>query len=395
MKRWLTLSLLTSVLLLGGCEETAEAPSVVDESDTEPTDDTADLDGEPLESIDDEGAPSGEPVESADEPVESEDTDDGTDLTYGLDHMDLPSADDLPLGEDYIELNNNVPTFTNDELEQVDPYVTFSDLDHLGRVGVADALLDEELMPPEQFERGGLGHVTPSGWNQNQRGDAASDIVPSGWLYNRSHLIGHQMAGEMTDVAENLMAGARHFNEVMIPFENVVANTVEQGIQVRYRVTPVFDGDNLLSHGVVMEGFSLDEDGDLGDTLTFNIFVPNEQDGITFDYTDGTWAVNGAEVSSTEPSDTPPSDNEPEDVPAAAGDSDSALQLINEGTAAALESVNGIGPAYAKRIIAYRDTHGAFKALEAIKNVDGIGDGVYNELRQNQSTTHHSNPDGF
>lgn len=408
MKRWLTLSILTGVLVLSGCEETAEhadTTPIVDDSGTEHMDDADDLHGEPMESIDESGEPSGEPVESADEPAEPDDADNVAesaedeqdhDGTYSLDHMDLPSADDLPLGEDYIELNNNIPIFTNDELEQVEPFFSFAALDDLGRIGVANALLDEELMPPEQTARGSLSHVTPTGWNQNDRGDAVSDIVSGGWLYNRSHLIGHQMAGSDTDVAENLMAGARQFNENMLLFENFVADVVEQGTQVRYRVTPVFDGDNLLSHGVVMEGFSLDDTGDLGDALTFNVFVPNEQDGITFDYRDGSWDVDGtvgdnapapdgAQVPDTEPSDTSSSDDPPapSDTPVSNADSDSALQLINEGSSEALQAVKGIGPAYAERIIDYRETNGAFPTLGAITNVSGIDDVVYEELKQN------------
>lgn len=204
---------------------------------------------------------------------------------------DVPSVSDLPLGLDYVELNNNKPTFTNDELELTEPFMAFEPLDEYGRVGVADALLDEELMPPEQHERGGLSHVTPTGWYQNARGDEVSEMVDGGWLYNRSHLIGHQLGGDETDVAENLMTGTRAFNLNMLEFENAVAAVVEQGTQVRYRVTPVFDNGNLLSHGVIMEGFSLDEDGELGDELSFNIFIPNEQDGIVFDYRDGTWGL--------------------------------------------------------------------------------------------------------
>lgn len=262
MKKLLALGLLTSTIVLSGCEAVEQleiedltqlvTPPVVEDTDV----------------VD---VPSAEDVASAE---------------------GVPSADDLPLGEDYIEINNNIPYFTNEELEVDEAFIDFSTLDYLGRVGEVNALLDEELMPPEQFERGGLGHITPSGWNQNQRGDAVSDIVPGGWLYNRSHLIGHQMGGEETDVAENLITGTRQFNMNMLPFENFVANAVENGTQVRYRVTPVYDGDNLLSHGVVMEGFSLDEVGELGDELTFNIFIPNEQDGITLDYSDGSWSVD-------------------------------------------------------------------------------------------------------
>lgn len=82
------------------------------------------------------------------------------------------------------------------------------------------------------------------------------------------------------------MTGTRQFNaEGMLPFENFVANVVEETeMQVRYRITPLFEGDNLLAHGIIMEGFSVDDDGE---TLTFNVFVPNQQDGIELDYETG------------------------------------------------------------------------------------------------------------
>jgi len=133
----------------------------------------------------------------------------------------------------------------------------------------------------------------------------------------------------------------------------------------------------------------------LGDTLTFNIFIPNEQDGITFDYSNGTWDVNGvasdnppapagAQVPDTEPADTPPSDPPaPSDEQVTSSDNTSALQLINEGSSEALQQVKGIGPAYAERIITYRETHGAFSTLEAIKQVEGIDQVVYEELKRN------------
>lgn len=199
------------------------------------------------------------------------------DPAYDPGAMELPSPEDLPLDEMYIELNNNVPLFTNEELEVSEPFHTYEPLDELGRVGVAEALLDVELMPAE--ERGSISHILPTGWVQGNY-----DIVSGNWLYNRSHLIGHQLTGY--DGRENLMTGTRQFNvEGMLPFENFVARVVEDTeMQVRYRVTPIFEDDNLLAHGIVMEGFSIDDNGE---SLTFNIFVPNQQDGIELDYATG------------------------------------------------------------------------------------------------------------
>ena len=195
----------------------------------------------------------------------------------GIAEADIPGPDDLPIDSLYLEVNDNIPFFTNEELEVSEPFHTYADLDELGRVGVAEALLDIDLMPAEQ--RGSIGHIEPTGWNQGNY-----EIVSGNWLYNRSHLIGHQMTGY--DGRENLMTGTRQFNaEGMLPFENFVANVVEETeMQVRYRITPLFEGDNLLAHGIIMEGFSVDDDGE---TLTFNVFVPNQQDGIELDYETG------------------------------------------------------------------------------------------------------------
>ncbi|GEK89834.1 DNA/RNA non-specific endonuclease [Alkalibacterium putridalgicola] len=216
-------------------------------------------------------------TESADNETEPETEEAESDLVYDIEALDLPSPEDLPLDEVYIEINDNVPLFTNEELEVSEPFHSYEARDELGRVGVADALLDVELMPAE--ERGSISHVDPTGWNQGNY-----DVVSGNWLYNRSHLIGHQMTGY--DGKNNLMTGTRQFNvEGMLPFENFVASVVEDTeMQVRYRVTPLFEDDNMLAHGIVMEGFSVDDNGE---TLTFNVFVPNQQDGIELDYETG------------------------------------------------------------------------------------------------------------
>lgn len=219
-----------------------------------------------------------QPEETIEEPediVEEPESDDTSETIHYL--AELPSIDDLPLDTHYVEVNDNIPNFTNEELEVTEPFFTHDPLDHLGRVGVANALLDVELMPAE--ERGSIGHIKPTGWNQEKY-----DIVSAGWLYNRSHLIGHQLTGY--DGKDNLITGTRQFNvDGMLPFENFIASVVEDTqMQVRYRVTPIFEGDNLLAHGITMEGFSIDDNGK---TLSFNIFVPNQQDGVILDYTTG------------------------------------------------------------------------------------------------------------
>lgn len=358
MKKWIKKLSIVSLLLLGACAPTEDEEYLLEEVNEEA--DEVDVSASEEEN---------ESTEESETPGE---------LVYSLEGIDLPSADDLPLNVDYIEINDNVPTFTTEELEITEAFFDFESLDELGRVGVADALLDEELMPPEQHERGGLSHITPSGWNQNSRGDEVSELVSGGWLYNRAHLIGHQMLGEPSDVAENLMTGTRQFNVNMIPFENYVASVVESGTQVRYRVTPVFDGDNLLAHGVVMEGFSLDEEGELGDELSFAIFVPNEQESIDLNYETGEWSVDGETTTTDETPDEEESSSNLESE-----STDSALSLINNGSYEELQNVSGIGPALSERIIEYRESNGGFNSLEEITNVSGIDTVVLEELKNN------------
>lgn len=268
-------------------EEDAEGEPETEEAVKEEADEGVTYEAEPDEN--DSEAGSGDTVAEDDaaydvaeeteetketEPKKAEEEDD---LVYDIDALDLPDPKDLPLDDVYIEVNDNVPLFTNEELEISEPFHAYDSRDELGRVGMAEALLDVELMPAEQ--RGSISHIDPTGWNQGNY-----DVVSGNWLYNRSHLIGHQMTGY--DGKNNLMTGTRQFNvEGMLPFENFVASVVEDTeMQVRYRVTPLFEDENLLAHGILMEGFSLDDNGE---TLTFNVFVPNQQDGIELDYETG------------------------------------------------------------------------------------------------------------
>lgn len=177
----------------------------------------------------------------------------------------------------YDILNDNKPEFTKSEITNV-AFEHYSDLDDLGRCGVAFACIGEEIMPTE--ERGAIGQVKPSGWQM-----AKYDIVDGKYLYNRCHLIGYQLAGENAN-EKNLITGTRYLNvQGMLPFENVVADYVQETKNhVLYRVTPVFEGDNLLAKGVQMEALSVEDNGA---GVAFNVFVPNVQPGIEIDYSDG------------------------------------------------------------------------------------------------------------
>jgi len=180
-------------------------------------------------------------------------------------------------GKAYVSINNNNPTFTASE-KTTTSYEYYSNLDSLGRCGVAVACIGRDLMPTE--ERGSIGSVKPTGWQT-----VKYDNVDGKYLYNRCHLIGYQLSGENANT-KNLITGTRYLNVTgMLPFENMVADYVkETGNHVMYRVTPIFDGKNLLASGVQMEGYSVE---DKGDGICFNVYCYNVQPGITINYANG------------------------------------------------------------------------------------------------------------
>ena len=183
-------------------------------------------------------------------------------------------------GEAYVIINNNIPEFTESDYLK-DTFEEYSELDKLGRCGVAFANIGKELMPTE--ERGSIGMIKPSGWQT-----VKYDIVDGKYLYNRCHLIGYQLTGENAN-EKNLITCTRYMNAVgMLKFENMVANYIkETNHHVLYRVTPVFEGDNLVATGVQMEAQSIEDN-----EISFNVFVYNVQDGITIDYSNGNSYLN-------------------------------------------------------------------------------------------------------
>lgn len=156
---------------------------------------------------------------------------------------------------------------------------TFSKLDSLGRCGAAIAVVGRDLMPTE--ERGSIGMIKPAGWHTVRY----DDLIADKYLYNRCHLIGYQLTGENANV-QNLITGTRYLNvEGMLPFENQVAEYVRKtGNHVLYRVTPIYDGNDLVARGVEMEASSVE---DQGKGLEFHVFVYNVQPGIEIDYATG------------------------------------------------------------------------------------------------------------
>ena len=180
-------------------------------------------------------------------------------------------------GKPYVVINDNVPFFTEDELA-LEPFEEYDELDSLNRCGVTFACISPELMPTG--DRGDIGSVYPSGWVQ-----AKYDIVDGGYLYNRCHLIGFQLTAENAN-KRNLITGTRYMNVVgMLPFENMVADYIrETRDNVLYRVTPIFEGSNLVASGVLMEGMSVEDNGE---DICFCVYVYNVQPGITIDYETG------------------------------------------------------------------------------------------------------------
>lgn len=190
------------------------------------------------------------------------------------------SLSDLPeyQGESYVSVNDNVPFFTSEELT-TEAFESYSPLDDLGRCGTAYANICPELMPTE--ERGEIGMIKPSGWH-TVRYDG---LVDGNYLYNRCHLIGYQLSGENAN-EENLITGTRSLNvDAMLPFENLVDDYVDEtGNHVLYRVTPVFEGDNLVASGVLMEAYSVEDEGQ---GVCFCVYCFNVQPGVTIDYATG------------------------------------------------------------------------------------------------------------
>ena len=223
----------------------------------------------------------------------------------GSDSESYVTVDDVPAysGEPYVEVNDNQPEFTEEELTTVS-YEDYSELDELGRCQTAEACIGQDLMPTEARES--ISSVKPTGWRNK-----SYDTVDGGYVYNRCHLIGFQLTGENAN-EENLITGTRYMNvEGMLPFEDEVAAYIEEtDNHVMYRVTPVFEGDDLAASGVQMQAESVEDDG-VG--ISFNVYVYNVQPYVVIDYKtgenwegdeiaepEGKWA-DGTEA---EPSDT-------------------------------------------------------------------------------------------
>lgn len=202
------------------------------------------------------------------------------------------SEKDIPAysGEMTIALNNNEPDFSEEEMTK-DSYESYSNLDSEGRCQTAQACIGKDIMPTKKREA--IGMIKPTGWHT-----VKYDSVDGKYLYNRCHLIAHQLTGENAN-EKNLITGTRSFNvDGMLPYEEMVGDYVrETGNHVLYRVTPVFEGNNLVAKGVQMEAMSVE---DKGKDIEFNVFVYNVQDGVDIDYETGESSLSSEKSKTTD-----------------------------------------------------------------------------------------------
>ncbi|MBQ2835953.1 MAG: DNA/RNA non-specific endonuclease [Clostridia bacterium] len=192
-----------------------------------------------------------------------------------IDLSDIPDFTNEP----YVIINNNIPSF-NPKDYATESFEQYSQLDILGRCGVAYANISRATMPPDGQERENISFIHPSGWRQKRYNGE--------YLYNRCHLIGYQLSSENANEL-NLITGTRYMNvEGMLPFENQVAEYInekeDENRHVLYRVTPIFEGDNLIASGVQMEAYSMEDNGE---GVCFNVYVYNVQPGVNIDYETG------------------------------------------------------------------------------------------------------------
>ncbi len=203
-------------------------------------------------------------------------------------------------GNPYVDVNGGVPKFTADEIT-TKSYEFYSELDGLGRCGYTEACIGKDLMPTS--DRESISSVTPSGWINKKY---STDLVDGGYVYNRCHLIGFQLTGENAN-KQNLITGTRYMNvDGMLPFENMVADYVkETNNHVMYRVTPIYEGNDLVARGATIEAYSVEDNGE---GISFYVYAYNVQPGITIDYATGnSWLSSEAPIE-TEAIETVPAD---------------------------------------------------------------------------------------
>lgn len=242
------------------------------------------------------------------------------------------SLDAIPAydGKAYVAVNNNEPFFTDSDMTTT-AFENYSDLDSLGRCGVAYANICKDIMPTE--ERGKIGMIKPSGWHT-----VKYDVIKDRYLYNRCHLIGYQLAGENAN-PKNLITGTRYLNvEGMLPFENLVADYVNNtGNHVLYRVTPMFSGSNLVANGVLIEAKSVEDNGG---GILFNVYCYNVQPGVGINYENGdSWLDGTTPQKQSVQTDTPQNEGSQSSAGSGAGESGSSGSTTGSASSGSDSSV--------------------------------------------------------
>ena len=196
-------------------------------------------------------------------------------ISYTLDTIPEYSS------EPYVTINNNIPNF-DDEYFTANSFERYNDLDDYSRCGVAFANLNKEVtMPKENESRKSLDKVMPSGWQ-----DTSYPEISISNLYNKCHLIAYSLSAENAN-DKNIITGTRYFNvSGMTPFENRVRNYLNSNTDkhVLYRVTPIYEGKNLVASGVTIEAESVE---DRGASICFYVYIYNVQPGVIIDYSTG------------------------------------------------------------------------------------------------------------
>ena len=239
------------------------------------------------------------------------------------------SIDAIPAydGKAYVAVNE--PFFTDSDMTTT-AFENYSDLDSLGRCGVAYANICRDIMPTE--ERGKIGMIKPSGWHT-----VKYDVIKDRYLYNRCHLIGYQLAGENAN-PKNLITGTRYLNvEGMLPFENLVADYVNNtGNHVLYRVTPMFSGSNLVANGVLIEAKSVEDNGG---GILFNVYCYNVQPGVGINYENGDSWLDGTTPQQSVQTDTPQNEGSQSSAGSGAGESGSSGSTTGSASSGSDSSV--------------------------------------------------------
>lgn len=289
IKNWLAITLAVAIFFVGiigsPMSETPDTPDSGGSSYSENYNDTSDTSNNTYSTDDTED---GTTSSTASKPTESSKPSSvGGGAAKPVDISSVPTYS----GNAYVTINDNIPSFNSADLT-TKGYEKYSPLDNLNRCGVAIASCGKEIMPGANEERGSISSINPSGWNQ-----AKYSGISGGWLWNRCHLIGWQLSAENAN-RENLITGTRYMNiNGMLPFENMVADYIkETGNHVAYRITPIYEGNNLVCSGVQMEAYSIEDNGD---GIEFNVYCYNVQPGISINYADGSSSLQNSSSNTT------------------------------------------------------------------------------------------------